>query len=128
MKLKENEIFINGPKMVALRKAKKLKMKTILDYVGCARSTYTGYELGCRNPSSKNLSKIAEVLGTTTDDLLISSADNNLKVFYNRLNVLLKEMERSGESLDLKKATDIMVAEGSMPVELQEKIKEIFEN
>jgi transcriptional regulator with XRE-family HTH domain len=128
MKLNENNIVVNGPKMVALRKAKKLKMKTILNYVGCPRSTYTGYELGYRNPSLKNLGKIAEILGTTTDDLLNSSADDNLKVFYNRLNVLLNEMERSGESLDLKKATDIMVAEGSMPAELQEKIKEIFIN
>jgi transcriptional regulator with XRE-family HTH domain len=126
--MKENEIVINGRKMVALRKAKKLKMKTILDHVGCARSTYTAYELGYRNPSLKNLGKIAVILGTTIDDLLNSSDDDNLKIFYNRLNVLLNEMEGSGESLDLKIVTDIMVAEGSMSAELQEKIKEIFEN
>ncbi|MGD6964540.1 helix-turn-helix domain-containing protein [Fictibacillus phosphorivorans] len=128
MKLKENEIVINGRKMVALRKAKKLKMKTILNYVGCARSTYTAYELGYRNPSLKNLGKIAEILGTTTDDLLKPSDDESLKAFKNRLMELLNEMEEAGESVDLKKATDIMVAEGSMPPELQEKIKEIFIN
>ncbi|MGM0804675.1 MAG: helix-turn-helix domain-containing protein [Bacillota bacterium] len=128
MNSKENVIVVNGPKLVALRKANKLKMKTILNHVGCARSTYTAYELGYRNPSLKNLGKIAEILGTTPGELLIPSKNERLNAFEKRLIELLNEMDNAKQSMDLKKATDIMVAEGSIPVELQEKIKEIFVN
>ncbi len=84
------ESLIVGSRLVELRKKRGLKISTILAHVGCARSTYTHYELGYRTPTLSKLQKLAEILETSTeylqgltDNELSNSSDEktNLKRF-----------------------------------------------
>jgi len=60
------------------RKAQKIPVPTILDYVDIQRSTYDGYIQGRRTPKHERLVKLAEILNTTTDYLTGKTDDKML--------------------------------------------------
>jgi transcriptional regulator with XRE-family HTH domain len=72
---KEKTLIVDGQRLKALRKEKKIKIPVILNYVGVARSTYTNWEQGHRTPGAENLNKLAEILETSTDYLLRKTDD-----------------------------------------------------
>ena len=53
-----------------IRKDRRLTQEELASFLGINRSSYALYETGSRVPHDKNLRKIAEVLGVTTDYLL----------------------------------------------------------
>ncbi|MCM3488828.1 helix-turn-helix transcriptional regulator [Alkalihalophilus marmarensis] len=64
-----------GDRLKAEREKKKQDntywtQQYVADKLGVARSTYTAYERGTKQPSLETLKKIADLLDTTTDFLL----------------------------------------------------------
>lgn len=57
-------------KLIEVRKSRGLTQKDIADAIGVSRQAYANYEAGNREPDLKNLLKIAEYLGVSTDYLL----------------------------------------------------------
>lgn len=53
-----------------LREAKRLTQEQLAEVFGFDRSTVTKWESGDSNPRSKDLPKLARVLGVTIDELL----------------------------------------------------------
>ena len=52
-----------------LRVMRGLSQKDMAEKIGVARSTYTLYEKGAREPNISKIIKIAEVLQVSTDEL-----------------------------------------------------------
>lgn len=59
-----------GNRLSRIRKVKKMTAQQVADFLGLARSTYTGYESGYREPDGDTLSKLAELYEVSTDYLL----------------------------------------------------------
>ncbi len=53
-----------------IRKSKKVRQVEVANYIGVAKSTYTGYETGYHRPTPDILCKIADYLDVTVDELL----------------------------------------------------------
>lgn len=54
----------------AVRERKGLSQKDIAERIGVAKSTYSLYESGNREPNVQNIKKIADVLSVSADELL----------------------------------------------------------
>ena len=54
----------------AARKHKEMSQKDVAEKIGVAKSTYSLYESGNREPNVQTIKKIADVLSTSTDKLL----------------------------------------------------------
>ena len=57
-------------RLESLRKDRKLTQKQIADMLGIARTTYSGYENGTREPDHEILQKIADFFEVSIDYLL----------------------------------------------------------
>lgn len=60
------------------RKAKKLTQKDVWDAAGVSKSSYTSYEAGNAIPAADTVVRLAKVLGTTTDELLLTDAERSV--------------------------------------------------
>ena len=70
-----------------------LSQKNIADKIGVAKSTYSLYETGAREPDVEKIKKIAIALNTTPDDLLDIPSSKTPKIdvsFVNKYNSLDK--------------------------------------
>lgn len=56
-----------GKKLKVLRKSRGLTQQDLADRLECRRSTISNYEIGRRQPSIQELSKIASILGVGLD-------------------------------------------------------------
>jgi len=54
----------------AARERKNMTQKEVADSIGVAKSTYSLYESGSREPNVQTIKKIADVLSVSADDLL----------------------------------------------------------
>lgn len=54
----------------AAREQRGLSQKDVADRVGVAKSTYSLYESGNREPNVQTIRKIADILNVSADDLL----------------------------------------------------------
>ena len=54
----------------AARERKNMTQKEVADSIGVAKSTYSLYESGSREPNVQTIKKIADVLSVSGDDLL----------------------------------------------------------
>lgn len=54
----------------AARERKNMTQKEVADNIGVAKSTYSLYESGNREPNVQTIKKIADVLNVSADDLL----------------------------------------------------------
>ena len=52
------------------REKKGLSQKEVAESIGVAKSTYSLYESGNREPNVKTIKKIADILNTSADELL----------------------------------------------------------
>lgn len=53
-----------------LRKAKGALQKDVAEYLGVTQKTYSGYELGQREPSISTILKLCDYFDVTSDELL----------------------------------------------------------
>lgn len=92
-------------RLAALRDKKGLSQKEIATRLGMARTTYSGYENGSREPDLKTLNKIAEFYEVNVDWLVtgtktaMNEEDKKLLKNFNKLNdkdqeYILELMER----------------------------------
>lgn len=59
----------------AARERKNMTQKEVADNIGVAKSTYSLYESGNREPNVQTIKKIADTLNVSADDLLGLSPD-----------------------------------------------------
>ena len=59
-----------GEKLKQLRKEQQLTQEQLADKIDVARTTYSSYEQGRREPDNETLTRIANFFGVTTDFLL----------------------------------------------------------
>lgn len=64
-----------GEKLRNLRTSKKLSLKQVSERLGISVSSLSAYELNEKNPSYKNLLKLARLYGVSCD-YLIGNAEN----------------------------------------------------
>ena len=57
--------------LIIRRKEKGLTQVEIAKLLGISRATYTGYETGNHDPNPDMLGKLADILDTTTDLLIM---------------------------------------------------------
>lgn len=69
-----------------LREDKGLRQEDIAQKLGISQQTYSHYELGCADFSSRHLVKIATIYGITTDYLF--GCPNAAKYYTNNLKIL----------------------------------------
>lgn len=63
-------VFEMKNRLIGLRKEKKMTQREVADKLGIARTTYSGYENGSREPDNDTLQKLADFFGCTLDYLL----------------------------------------------------------
>lgn len=54
----------------AARERRNMSQKEVADSIGVAKSTYSLYESGNREPNVQTIKKIADILNVSADDLL----------------------------------------------------------
>lgn len=78
----------------ALRLKRGMQSQVIAEKAGIARSTYAGYETQDRFPPIETLTKLAEILNTSTDYLVGLTDDPEPKELTRNINDYLKNMDR----------------------------------
>lgn len=84
-----------GDRLRELRKLRKIPQKDIIEQLGCARSTYTHYELGYRKPDNEMLAKLANIYQTSTDYIL-GETDINIAP-QSDVKILIESLINSGK-------------------------------
>lgn len=60
------------------RKAKKLTQREVWENADVSKSSYTSYEAGRADPTGEVIVRLAKVLGTTTDELLLTEQERSV--------------------------------------------------
>lgn len=71
---------MNLDRLSELRKEKNWSLQDTADRLGIAKSTYAGYESGYRRPSFEALIMLADLFGTSSDDLLGRHFDKKMEL------------------------------------------------
>lgn len=96
-----------GSRIRNLRKIKKLRQKDIANYIGMGRSNFGHIEHDRVVPSSSDLKKIAEILGTTPNYLLDEQYSNEEQQLINDINLSDEEiLKKYNFSYDNRKLTE----------------------
>ena len=66
-----------GERMKALRISRKMSQETVAELVGISRQAVNKWEHDQSTPSTDNLFKLAEILGTSVDQLLCDNRDDH---------------------------------------------------
>lgn len=69
-----------GEKLRNLRTSKKLSLKQVSERLGISVSSLSAYELNEKNPSYKNLLKLARLYGVSCDYLIGNTENRTLDV------------------------------------------------
>lgn len=65
------------------REKKNMTQKEVADLIGVAKSTYSLYESGNREPNVQTIKKIADTLNISADDLLgLNNAPNTVAAHF----------------------------------------------
>jgi len=72
------------------RKIKGLTQKEVWEAARISESSYKSYEKGERIPPGDKIATLAEILGTSTDELLLGASSNNIS---NDLQAIFKRFE-----------------------------------
>ncbi len=86
---------MKSDKLKEARALRGMSMQAMADALGISFNTYQKYEYSSREPSYDTLSKMADILGVTTDYLLgrePKSPDSPIDAFAKNVN--LKELEK----------------------------------
>lgn len=60
------------------RKARKLTQREVWEKADISKSSYTSYEAGRADPTGEVVVRLAKVLGTTTDELLLTEQERSV--------------------------------------------------
>ena len=63
-------LLVNTKKIKHFRKLKRMSANELAKLVGVTRQSIYAYEKGIQFPTGNKITKIAEVLGVTTEDLV----------------------------------------------------------
>ncbi|SDB99768.1 Transcriptional regulator, contains XRE-family HTH domain [Terribacillus halophilus] len=88
---------MNLDRLTELRKKKNWSLQDTADRLGIAKSTYAGYESGYRRPSFEALITLAELFGTSCDDLLGRHFEKDIE---------LTDLKKKELSVDYRKLTE----------------------
>lgn len=95
-----------GEKMRELRKSRRMSQETVAELVGISRQAVNKWERDQSTPSTENLFKLAEILGTSVDQLLCVNAksdDNTLAAQVYALYKAEQAQKRVAHIKQLKK-------------------------
>ncbi|SDX04482.1 DNA-binding transcriptional regulator, XRE-family HTH domain [Paenibacillus sp. PDC88] len=85
-------------RLLALRKEKKLTQQEISKLLKMARTTYSGYENGSREPDNETLDKIANFFGVSVDYLL-GRTEQKKQVLSESSRVLIDSLNLTDEEI-----------------------------
>lgn len=74
----EERAMIIADNLKKYRAAKKLTQKEVWEAAEVSKSSYTSYEAGKAVPAGDAIVRLAKVLGTTTDDLLLTEEERSV--------------------------------------------------
>ncbi len=86
--------MIIGSRVKNLRYMRGLNQSELGSVIGVSKASISGYEHATRNPSYKNLDKLADFFGVTSDyllgreELMIYEKDNKLKIDRDDVNII----------------------------------------
>ncbi|MGN7738641.1 helix-turn-helix domain-containing protein [Pseudomonas sp. 22526] len=87
-----------GKNLKRLREVKGLTQQHVWEAAGISKSSYTSYEAGRGIPSAEKVVSLAQVLGVTTDELLLDPAtmdlSQDLAPILKRFDALPPELRR----------------------------------
>lgn len=120
-----------GKRLKFLREKKKTKdpkwtQGFVADVIGVARTTYTAYENGTKQPPLETVNKIVEVLGVSSDYLL-GRIDNPSPDLVGQLKSAAEKAKRTTGAAEQVATNDVYIAYlGGPPEQLNEEEAEIL--
>ncbi|HEL2504959.1 TPA: helix-turn-helix domain-containing protein [Streptococcus suis] len=95
---------LNNTALKELRKEKKLTQTELASKLNISQKSYSNWESGKAEPTLDNIIKLANILNTTTDELLGRQVDFGDKVIFNITNYDLSNIKNFSEQelYDLK--------------------------
>ncbi len=103
---------MKSDKLKEARAARGMSMQAMADALGISFNTYQKYEYSSREPSYDTLSKMADILGVTTDYLLgrEPQPDDPIEMLSRGLNLNLyeKAIVTAYLAMDTKSRTDLV--------------------
>lgn len=95
---------LNNTVLKELRKEKKLTQTELASKLNISQKSYSNWESGKAEPTLDNIIKLANILDTTTDELLGRQVDFGDKVIFNITNYDLSNIKNFSEQelYDLK--------------------------
>ncbi|WPW60722.1 helix-turn-helix domain-containing protein [Streptococcus agalactiae] len=95
---------LNNTALKELRKEKKLTQTELASKLNISQKSYSNWESGKAEPTLDNIIKLANILDTTTDELLGRQVDFGDKVIFNITNYDLSNIKNFSEQelYDLK--------------------------
>ncbi|HGC8756535.1 TPA: helix-turn-helix domain-containing protein [Streptococcus agalactiae] len=95
---------LNNTALKELRKEKKLTQTELASKLNISQKSYSNWESGKAEPTLDNIIKLANILDTTTDELLGRQLDFGDKVIFNITNYDLSNIKNFSEQelYDLK--------------------------
>lgn len=86
--------MIIGSRVKNLRYIKGLNQSELGDIIGVSKASISGYEHATRNPSYKNLEKLADYFGVTSDyllgreELMVYESNSSIQMSRDDVNII----------------------------------------
>ena len=88
------------------REKKGLSQKEVAESIGVAKSTYSLYESGNREPNVQTIKKIADILNTSADELLgINDEPQTIAAHFDGNEYTEEELSKIKEFAEFVKST-----------------------
>jgi len=113
---KEAKMTFASDKLKILRKRKKLTQNELANLLGISQKSYSNWENNKAEPTLENIVKLANILETTTDELLGRHVDFGDRVLFNISNYNLSNLKEFNEQelYDLKATIVLELLDESM--------------
>ncbi|HEL2151161.1 helix-turn-helix domain-containing protein [Streptococcus suis] len=111
---------LNNTALKELRKEKKLTQTELASKLNISQKSYSNWESGKAEPTLDNIIKLANILDTTTDELLGRQVDFGDKVIFNITNYDLSNIKNFSERelYDLKSTIVLELLDDSIDTQI----------
>ncbi|HGA1459540.1 TPA: helix-turn-helix domain-containing protein [Streptococcus suis] len=111
---------LNNTALKELRKEKKLTQTELASKLNISQKSYSNWESGKAEPTLDNIIKLANILDTTTDELLGRQVDFGDKVIFNITNYDLSNIKNFSEQelYDLKSTIVLELLDDSIDTQI----------
>lgn len=116
----EGGINLLKMRLVELRKKRKLTQKELADKLGIARTTYSGYENGNREPDFDTVQKLADFFGVSID-YLVGRVNNQKEILSDKE----RRMYGAVGNMSIEELKSLFEFEEAEEEDIKEIIKEI---